>query len=132
MFRGWDSPASWLGRVQCIEIRGYWHHEDCRFVFLVPSSRPFPRVDALLTANEYGGSMIRINAVCPGPIDTPLLERAVSAAPELRNLYTDSTAFKRFGDVDEVADSILYLVSPAGSYVHGTSLIIDGGYLNMA
>ncbi|KAG4414265.1 hypothetical protein IFR04_012603 [Cadophora malorum] len=83
-------------------------------------------------ANEYGGSMIRINAVCPGPIDTPLLERAVSAAPELRNLYTDSTAFKRFGDVDEVADSILYLVSPAGSYVHGTSLIIDGGYLNMA
>ncbi|KAK0122206.1 hypothetical protein ONS95_010462 [Cadophora gregata] len=83
-------------------------------------------------ANEYGGSLIRINAVCPGPIDTPLLERAVSGNPEARNAATDSTAFKRIGDVDEVADSILFLVSPAASYVHGTSFVVDGGYVNMA
>ncbi|KAH7370657.1 NAD(P)-binding protein [Rhexocercosporidium sp. MPI-PUGE-AT-0058] len=83
-------------------------------------------------ANEYGGSMIRINAVCPGPIDTPLLERAISVSPEFRNAATDSTSFKRFGDVDEVADTILFLVSPAGSYVTGTSMVVDGGYLNMA
>lgn len=85
-----------------------------------------------LAANEYGSSMIRINGICPGPIDTPLLERAVSVNPSFRNAATDSTAFKRLGDVDEVADAILFLVSPAGSYVHGTSMVVDGGYLNMA
>ncbi|KAH9218671.1 hypothetical protein DL95DRAFT_458248 [Leptodontidium sp. 2 PMI_412] len=83
-------------------------------------------------ANEYGSSMIRINGICPGPIDTPLLERAVSVNLSFRNAATDSTAFKRLGDVDEVADAILFLVSPAGSYVHGTSMVVDGGYLNMA
>ncbi|KAG4441463.1 hypothetical protein IFR05_003069 [Cadophora sp. M221] len=83
-------------------------------------------------ANEYGTSMIRINAICPGPIDTPLLERAVSLNPLFRNAATDSTAFRRLGDVDEVADAILFLVSPAGSYVHGASMVVDGGYLNMA
>lgn len=70
--------------------------------------------------------------MCPGPIDTPLLERAIAANPAFRDAATDGTAFKRIGDVDEVADAILFLVSPAGSYVHGTSMVVDGGYLNMA
>ncbi|KAL2066116.1 hypothetical protein VTL71DRAFT_2187 [Oculimacula yallundae] len=84
-------------------------------------------------ALEYGGSQIRINAVCPGPIDTPLLERALVANPAFtRNLASDSTSLKRIGDVDEVADSIVFLVSPAASYVHGSSFVVDGGYLNMA
>ncbi|KAH8589797.1 oxidoreductase [Bisporella sp. PMI_857] len=83
-------------------------------------------------ANEYGESQIRINAVCPGSIDTPLLERAVAVNPALRTLATSGTALKRIGDVDEVADAILFLASPAGSYVHGTAMVVDGGYLNMA
>ena len=52
--------------------------------------------------------------------------------PTLRDSATDSTALKRMGDVDEVADAILFLASPAGSYVHGTAMVVDGGYLNMA
>jgi NAD(P)-dependent dehydrogenase (short-subunit alcohol dehydrogenase family) len=83
-------------------------------------------------ANEYGESQIRINAICPGPIDTPLLERAIALNPALRDSATDSTALKRIGDVDEIADAILFLVGPAGSYVHGTSMVVDGGFLNMA
>lgn len=83
-------------------------------------------------ANEYGESQIRINAVCPGPIQTPLLERAVAAQPGSRAIFTDATTLRRIGDVDEVADAILFLASPAGSYVHGTALIVDGGGANKA
>lgn len=83
-----------------------------------------------ITANEYGASQIRINAICPGPIDTPLLERFIAQNPAARTSAEQSTALKRLGDVDEIADTILFLVSAAGSYVHGTAMVVDGGYLN--
>ncbi|KAH8889067.1 NAD(P)-binding protein [Thozetella sp. PMI_491] len=83
-------------------------------------------------ANEYGASQIRINAVCPGGIETPLFERLASANPTFRDKLVDSTPLKRIGDVDEVADSILFLTSTAGSYVHGASFTVDGGSVNSA
>ncbi|KAH8658503.1 oxidoreductase [Xylariales sp. PMI_506] len=81
-------------------------------------------------ANEYGASQIRINAVCPGPIQTPLLERAVAQNPALRDKITAGTTLNRVGDVDEVADSIIFLSSPFASYVHGSTFTVDGGYSN--
>ncbi|CZT13178.1 uncharacterized protein RCO7_01612 [Rhynchosporium graminicola] len=62
------------------------------------------------TANEYGASQIRINAVCPRPIETPLLERSIAAilVPNIRTATADLTSLNRVGDVDEVADTILF------------------------
>ncbi|KAK8115741.1 oxidoreductase [Apiospora sp. TS-2023a] len=81
-------------------------------------------------ANEYGSSQIRINAVCPGAIETPLLERVVVREPGLRAAFTGAHPLKRLGDVEEVADAILFLTSNAGSFVHGSSMTVDGGYAN--
>ncbi|RZJ06613.1 MAG: SDR family oxidoreductase, partial [Rubrivivax sp.] len=74
---------------------------------------------------------IRVNAVCPGPIDTPGFGRwdgvpgeAVEAA---RADLTRRSPMQRFGTADEVADAVLYLASPGSSYVVGTELIVDGG-----
>ncbi|KAK8044164.1 hypothetical protein PG993_004188 [Apiospora rasikravindrae] len=81
-------------------------------------------------ANEYGSSQIRINAVCPGAIETPLLERVVALTPEARTAFANGASLKRIGDVEEVADAILFLTSNAGSFVHGSSMTVDGGYVN--
>ncbi|CAH0051605.1 unnamed protein product [Clonostachys solani] len=81
-------------------------------------------------ANEYGASQIRINALCPGPIETPLLERYVAANPAIRDKLAVGTTLGRVGDVDEVADSILFLTSTAGSFVHGSTVVVDGGLAN--
>lgn len=81
-------------------------------------------------ANEYGPIGIRINAVCPGPIHTPLLERAVAEVPGSRIPTEQSTSFGRIGDPQEVADAILFLTSAVGSFVHGTAMLVDGGAVN--
>ncbi|KAK7975795.1 hypothetical protein PG989_014258 [Apiospora arundinis] len=81
-------------------------------------------------AVEYGPSQIRINAVCPGAIETPLLERAVASSFEFRAGFTKTALLNRVADVEEVADAILFLTSNAGSFVHGSSTTVDGGATN--
>lgn len=74
---------------------------------------------------------IRVNAVSPGPIDTPGFGRwdvpreMVDAA---RADLTQRSPSQRFGTAEEVANAVLYLASPASSYVVGTELIVDGGF----
>ncbi|KAK7943571.1 oxidoreductase [Apiospora aurea] len=100
--------------------------------FLLPRTNENPgRLTLMgLPAGEYGSSQIRINAVCPGAIETPLLERALALAPESRTAFTNGASLKRVGDVEEVADAILFLTSNAGSFLHGSSMTVDGGYAN--
>jgi len=74
---------------------------------------------------------IRVNAVSPGPIDTPGFGRwdvpreVVDAA---RADLTQRSPLQRFGTAEEVARAVLYLASPASSYVVGTELVVDGGF----
>lgn len=82
------------------------------------------------TANEYASSQIRINGVCPGPVETPLLERMLGGRPETRAAVISSVPLRRIADVDEIADAILFLTGVTGSYVTGTAMVVDGGYLN--
>jgi NAD(P)-dependent dehydrogenase (short-subunit alcohol dehydrogenase family) len=81
-------------------------------------------------AAEMAGSGIRVNAVCPGTVDTPLLaaEFALSEDPEAERRATEqSIAMGRIAHPREVARAVLFLLSDASSYVTGAQLVVDGG-----
>jgi len=85
---------------------------------------------AKIAANELAGRKIRVNIVSPGPILTPGLENAVPA--EAKDYLASVTALQRMGDPDEIAKTVLFLASDAASFISGTEIVVDGGYLNYA
>ena len=70
---------------------------------------------------------VRVNALCPGWIDTPLIAQA-RMSEELTNSMTDGTPMGRLGAADEVAKAALFLASEDSSFVTATHLVIDGGW----
>jgi NAD(P)-dependent dehydrogenase (short-subunit alcohol dehydrogenase family) len=79
-------------------------------------------------ANELGRWGIRVNAVCPGLIRTPLTRQFFGEERYLRE-YFRHIAMGRGGEPEEVANAILFLASDLASYITGTTLIVDGGQL---
>jgi NAD(P)-dependent dehydrogenase (short-subunit alcohol dehydrogenase family) len=81
-------------------------------------------------AVDHAADGIRVNCVCPGPVDTPLLEAIIrgSSDPEKeRRSILDKTLMKRFGQPTEIASAILFLASDESSYMTGSILLVDGG-----
>ncbi len=85
---------------------------------------------AQIAANELAGRKIRVNIVSPGPVVTPGLENALPA--EAKELLAGATALQRLGNPDEIAKTVLFLASDAASFITGTEIVADGGYLNYA
>ena len=79
------------------------------------------------TAMEVAPYNIRVNAVCPGLIDTPMVRGTLSA--ERIKGYEDSFPIPRMGQAEEVADLVAFLVSNESSYITGAALDINGGDL---
>src|SRR5437016_7038595 len=80
-------------------------------------------------ALEYGAKGIRINAVCPGLIDTPMSDQMKAAGQaDALNAMLKDVPIGRVGRADEIADAVLWLCSPAASFVIGHALAVDGGY----
>ncbi len=80
-------------------------------------------------ALEYARENVRVNAVCPGPIMTPMLERIMETTPGFREQITEGVPEHRIGQAAEVADTILYLCSEQAAYITGQCLAIDGGWV---
>ena len=80
-------------------------------------------------ALEYAVKGIRVNAVCPGFISTPMLEGAgIVPGTDLYKSIADLHPMKRLGTPEEVAEAVVWLCSDAASFVTGVSLLVDGGY----
>ncbi len=77
-------------------------------------------------AKELSGNKIRVNCILPGHINTPMNDR-IAFTEEQLDAYRDTIPLKRFGEPDDVANGIVYLLSDAASWVTGTALKIDGG-----
>lgn len=73
-------------------------------------------------ALEYANRNIRINAICPGFIDTPIL------GDTDRNGLIEATPMKRLGKPEEIAKAVLFLASDDSSFMTGSALVVDGGY----
>jgi len=83
-------------------------------------------------ALDYAQKGIRVNCVCPGAIDTPMLRWAASLAPDPDAVVRTCDrlhAMGRIGKPEEVADAIVYLASPMASFITGAALLVDGGML---
>ena len=70
---------------------------------------------------------IRINAVCPAWVDTPMMQASLKRVPQLDQLIKTASPLHRAATVEEVADCIVFLSSSSASYVNGTGLVVDAG-----
>jgi NAD(P)-dependent dehydrogenase (short-subunit alcohol dehydrogenase family) len=77
-------------------------------------------------AVQYGPKGIRANAICPGPIETPLLRELLSK-PEARNLRLNRIPLGRFGQAEDIVYAALFLASDESSWMTGSTFVVDGG-----
>jgi NAD(P)-dependent dehydrogenase (short-subunit alcohol dehydrogenase family) len=78
-------------------------------------------------ALDYAGQNLRVNAVCPGYIDTPMMGRFTGDTPEGRAKVIAEEPVGRMGKPEEIADAVVWLCSDSATFVVGHALVIDGG-----
>jgi NAD(P)-dependent dehydrogenase (short-subunit alcohol dehydrogenase family) len=80
-------------------------------------------------AIEYAAAGIRVNAVCPGVIDTPMMDETFERFPDFRDALIGFVPLQRMGRPDEVANAIAWLCSEGASFITGESIAVEGGLL---
>jgi len=80
-------------------------------------------------ALEYASRNIRVNAVCPGFIETPMYDRVTDASVKIREQMIKMVPMRRVAEPSEIGDAVAWLLSDKASYVTGVSLPVDGGWV---
>jgi 3-oxoacyl-[acyl-carrier protein] reductase len=146
----WEMPVSEWDQVMAVNIRGVFlccHRAVPRMIergggAIVNLSSLAAKVGSVITgchyviskagvvgltkilAREVAGYNIRVNAVAPGRIDTPMIW---DVPPEVNERYKESIPLKRLGSPEDVSDGIVFLLSDKASYITGQVLDINGG-----
>ena len=81
-------------------------------------------------ALEYAQAGIRVNSVCPGVIQTAMVDRLVSAQPEMEAGLLAGTPMGRLGQPDDIAQAVVWLCSDRASFVTGHNMAVDGGFVS--
>jgi NAD(P)-dependent dehydrogenase (short-subunit alcohol dehydrogenase family) len=76
---------------------------------------------------EFARRGVRVNALCPGPVDTPLLQELYANDPEQAARRMVHVPMGRFAHAEEIANAVLFLASDESSYVNATAFLVDGG-----
>lgn len=78
-------------------------------------------------AVDFAAFGVRVNAIAPGFIDSPMLRKALDSDPERKRRVVDRTPFKEFGQPEDIAAAAVFLASDASRYVTGINIPVDGG-----
>lgn len=78
-------------------------------------------------ALEYATKNIRINAVCPGYTESALLDKLLSARPDMDDMLKSIIPMRRYGNADEIAEAIVWLASDSTKFITGQTITLDGG-----
>jgi NAD(P)-dependent dehydrogenase (short-subunit alcohol dehydrogenase family) len=79
-------------------------------------------------ALDYAKQNIRVNAVCPGIIHTPMVDRFTGQDPKVLEQLVATNPMDRVGQPEEIADTVVFLCSQAASFITGQTIAIDGGW----
>ena len=78
-------------------------------------------------ALEYARLGVRVNAICPGFTETPMVSNMIEEVPRMEEYTRKASPLRRLGRVEEIADAVFYLASDMSSFVNGHALTLDGG-----
>ena len=93
------------------------------------ASKAAVRAYARTWTNELRGRGIRVNAISPGPTDTPLFDVLGERADEMKAAIAAALPAERFAAPEEIAAAVTFLASNQSSFVHGADIVVDGGEL---
>lgn len=80
-------------------------------------------------ALELAKSNIRVNALCPGVIKTPMIDRFTGNNPEVEEQFKNSEPIGRLGTPEEIAETVVFLCSDGASFITGQAIAVDGGWV---
>ena len=86
-------------------------------------------------ANDHGSDGIRVNYVCPGAVQTPMLKPGIKDSPDpapTRRRTEDTTILGRLGQPGEIANVVYFLASDEASFITGSAILVDGGVTSKA
>ena len=147
----YESEADWLQMIDT-KLNGVWRGMKCQIPAMLEAGGGsivnmagnwgligFPTYAAYCAAAhgvmgltkaaamEYVSAGIRINAVCPGAVDAPILDRMTGGNTEIKNSFAQQLPVGRLCSQEDIAWAVLWLASDAASYVNGVGLVLDGG-----
>ena len=114
------------GRGSLINVASIMAHRGLRQLTAYSATKGAITALTRGLAVEYAPYNIRVNAICPGFVETALTERALKN-PGIAKALLESTPLRRFGQADEIAKAALFLAGDDASYVTGAELAVDGG-----